>query len=410
MKNKNILYINQYFKHPGEPGVGRSYWIAQALIDSGYNVTMLAHKNTRHDFVSKDVPDVEEVYIDRIRVIYVKNEYDNSMNTKERIKSFLRFMFKSSRIALKLKDIDLVIATSTPLTVAVPALLRKKLKKTPYIFEVRDLWPEGPIQMGFIKNKFVVKFLKWLEKITYKNAIHVVALSPGMKDGVAKYINKDNISLIPNMAKIDKFGISEINFELLEKYNLKRDTFKVVYFGTLGLANAIPYILESIKILNEDYKDEIEFIFLGHGKFEAEIDDFINKNKFSNVKRIGRSKLSTVSDIVNFSDVSLVTFSDIPILSTNSPNKFFDSLSAGKPIIVNSPGWTKDIIENYNCGLFASPNDPKDLANKISFLKNNPIIAKEMGENSRKLAENKYDKSILTKKFVQLVDKLIIRQ
>lgn len=101
-----------------------------------------------------------------------------------------------------------------------------------------------------------------------------------------------------------------------------------------------------------------------------------------------------------------MTFADIPILATNSPNKLFDSLSAGKPIIVNSPGWTKDLVEDYRCGLFVDPKKPEDLASKILFLFENPEVCEEMGVNSRKVAESKYDKSILCKKFVDVVEKL----
>ena len=272
---------------------------------------------------------------------------------------------------------------------------------------MRDLWPEGPVQMGFVKNKLAIAFLQWFEKITYRNAMHVVALSPGMQDGVTKHIPLAKTSLIPNMAKIDKFSPHEKSIELIEKFNLKEDSFKAIYFGTLGLANAIPYILSSIEILNEKHKESIEFIFLGHGKYEEVIDKFIAEKNADNVKRIKRSTLSTVSELVNLCDVSFVTFSDVPILATNSPNKFFDSLSAGIPIIVNSPGWTKDIVEEFNCGIFVDPNNPNDLADKILYLNENPTIAKKMGEEARKLAENKYDKSILTQQFVMLVNTLI---
>lgn len=115
--------------------------------------------------------------------------------------------------------------------------------------------------------------------------------------------------------------------------------------------------------------------------------------------------MKDVSEIVNFSDVSMISFLDLPILYTNSPNKLFDSLSAGKPIIVNSAGWTKDIAEKYNCGYYVNPNYPQELVEKVLYLQSNPDLVREMGENSRRLAETVYDKSILCKQFVEVIEK-----
>jgi len=405
MSKKKILYINQYFRQPKEPGITRSYWIAQELIKNGYEVTMLAHRNALLDFVKDPLP-VEIKNIDGIKVIYIRNEYDNSMGVFARANSFVKFMLKSTRYALKEKNVDLVLATSTPLTVAFPALIRKWYKKTPFIFEVRDLWPEVPIQMGAINSKALQRFLKWFEKITYRNAIHINALSPGMQAGVLKYVPVEKTSMIPNMAKIDKFWPREKNEEMMKTMGLSPDSLKVIYFGTMGLANAIPYILESIKIINNTHANVIEFLFVGHGRFLETINSFIQQEKALNVKTYNRKTMDEMSEILNFCDISLVTFSNLPILYTNSPNKLFDTLSAGKPVIVNSAGWTKEMVEHYNCGLFVDPENPNDLADKILYLKNNPKAVAEMGENARKLAESKYDKSILCKEFVDVVDKV----
>lgn len=141
----NILYIHQYFVTPQEPGGTRSYWLAQELIKNGHKVTMLTSS-------TKFSEDVKKMNIDGIEVIYVKEDYDQNMSIARRLKAFLKFMYKSSIIGLKQKDADLVIATSTPLTIGIPALVLKWFNKKPFIFEVRDLWPEVPIQMGAIKK------------------------------------------------------------------------------------------------------------------------------------------------------------------------------------------------------------------------------------------------------------------
>src|SRR5690606_8471768 len=148
---------------------------------------------------------VERINTDGIDIIYVRVPYDQRMGIYQRLASFVRFMFLSTRLAWKEKSIDLVISTSTPLTVGFPALMLKWFKKIPYIFEVRDLWPEVPIQMGAIKNPLVMRCARWFEKTIYQNAQCVIALSPGMQEGVAKYIPREKTFIIPNMAKINEF-------------------------------------------------------------------------------------------------------------------------------------------------------------------------------------------------------------
>jgi glycosyltransferase involved in cell wall biosynthesis len=314
-------------------------------------------------------------------------------------------MLRGTIIAMKQKKIDLVIATSTPLTIGIPALILKKWKKIPYVFEVRDLWPEVPIQMGIIRNMFLKKITRWLEKLIYCNATHIIALSPGIADGVlSSGISPDKIVVIPNMSKIDKFYPREKNFELMRELGLNENSFKVIHFGALGYANGIKLVVESIKLLKNN--GEIEFIFIGGGMMEEELQRECQKSGLENVFFMGNFPMEKTSDIVNFCDVSLVSFLNIPILYTNSPNKLFDSLSAGKPIIVNSAGWTKKLVEENACGYYVDPDIPSDLIEKLFFMKNNQKLLEEMGWNARRLAEIKYDKSLLCKQFSDVISKL----
>lgn len=393
-----LLYIHQYFKTPNEPGGTRSYWIAKKLIDKGNEVTIITSSN-------KISQNKEIKNIDGIKVIYIKVPYNQKMNVFYRLISFVRFMLKSTHEALKVKNIDLVIATSTPLTIGFPALILKKIKKIPYLFEVRDLWPEVPIQMGALNNKLLVKLAILFEKKIYDNAEHIIALSPGMKDGIIKKnISDSKITVIPNMSKINEFWPREKNTELIKKLGLQVNSFKIIHFGSIGLANGVFTIIETAKLLNNN--TEIEIIFIGGGSQETVMKKKCEQYNLKNVFFLGEFPMKTTSEIVNFCDVSIVSFLDLPILYTNSPNKLFDSLSAGKPIIVNSAGWTKELVENNGCGLYVNPNNPSDLVEKIHYLKSNNEILTKMGGESRKLAQNKYDKEILSDKFVEVINSI----
>jgi len=226
-----VLYLHQYFTTPQEPGGTRSYWISQELISRGHEIVMIS---SSQKIAQKKI----EKIIDDIKVIYLKVPYDNKMSIFQRLISFIKFMFRSTREVLKQKDVDLVIATSTPLTIGFPALVVNWFKKTPYLFEVRDLWPEVPIQMGGLKNPVLKKLAITFEKRIYKKAKHIVALSPGMRDGIiVAGTPAEKVSMIPNMAKIDKFWPRDPNSSVCEMFNLNKDTFKVIHFGEIGRAS-----------------------------------------------------------------------------------------------------------------------------------------------------------------------------
>jgi len=327
------------------------------------------------------------------------------MGVFQRLVSFIKFMVRSTFEALKHKNVDLVIATSTPLTIGFPALIVNWIRKTPYLFEVRDLWPEVPIQMGGLKNPMLKKLAIAFEKKIYKKAKHIVALSPGMREGVvAAGTPPEKVSMIPNMAKVDKFWPREINTSIYEKYNLNPESFKVIHFGAMGIANGLEYIIQAANELNLQNINHIDFILLGDGAAKGKLEAAIKDKELSNVHLLGKFPMSETSEIVNACDISLVTFLNLPVLATNSPNKLFDSLSAGKPIIVNSNGWTKEMVEKHECGFYVDATKPKELTKLLIQLRNNKVLLAKLGQNARKLAETKYDKSILCKEFANVVE------
>ncbi|GGH14848.1 glycosyltransferase WbuB [Mucilaginibacter phyllosphaerae] len=343
--------------------------------------------------------------IEGIDVIYLKIPYDNKMGMLKRLIAFLKFMFRSTMLAFKEKNVDLVIATSTPLTIGFPALMLKRFKKLPYLFEVRDLWPEVPIQMGGIKNPLIIKMAVAFERAIYKHATHIIALSPGMADGVKSAgVADSKVTMIPNMSKIDEFWPRERNEQLCKDLGLRPESFKLIHFGSLGLANGANTIVDSAILLNNN--PDIDILFVGGGSTKDVLESRCVEAGLTNVHFLGKFPMKIMSEIVNFCDVSIVSFMDLPILYTNSPNKLFDSLSAGKPIIVNSAGWTKDLVEQNQCGYYVNPNKPQELVDRLLELSRSPQIIADMGTQSRKLAETKLDKSILCKQFCEVVKSL----
>lgn len=394
-----IVYIHQYFVLPTEGGGTRSYWIAQEMIKRGHQVVMITSTNNNHPIPQREV-------IDGIEVEYVKNEYSQSFSAFQKIKSFVNFMQLSISKAMKEKNVDMVFATSTPLTVGAVALALKFFKRWPYVFEVRDLWPEFPIQIGAIKNKLAIWFLRKFERAIYKHSEFVVALSPGMMDGViAAGTPTNKTCMIPNMSKPDIFFPREVNVELAQEYGIDRSKFNIIHSGSMGVANGLDYVIRTALLLKEQHINDVQFIFLGGGSTLPALQKQVKELSLDNVKFISSKPSYLAAEIMNCCDASLTSFKDLPILYTNSPNKLFDSLSAGKPIIVNSAGWTKDLVEKDDCGFYVDPQNPQDFVDKILKYYQDKELLQKWSQNARKLSIEVYDKNILTKKVVDVIEK-----
>lgn len=343
--------------------------------------------------------------VDGIHVVFVKNEYSQYMSAPRKVLSFVNFVRLAIREAARQKDVDMVYATSTPLTIGYVAIRLKAKKKWPYVFEVRDLWPEFPIQIGAIKNKLAIWYLRRLERHIYERSEHVVALSPGMQEGViAAGTPKEKTSMIPNMSKPDKFFPHEPNLDIARQFGVDMQKFNVVHFGSMGVANGLKYIIDAAKVLHDRGISDVNFIFMGGGATEPKLKKMVEEQGLQNVQFLGNHPMGTLAEVVNLCDASITSFLNLPILKTNSPNKLFDSLSAGKPIIVNSAGWTKDLVEKENCGFFVDPDDPNELAEKLRYYKDDKDTLKTWGENARRLSVEVFDKSILSAQVADAIE------
>lgn len=393
----HILYIHQYFNTPKVPGGTRSYWISQELIKRGHQVTMITTARKGFEPGEQDV--------DGIHVVFVKNEYSQYMSAPRKVLSFVNFLRLAIKEAAKQKDIDIVYATSTPLTIGYVAMRLKAKRKWPYVFEVRDLWPEFPIQIGAIRNKLAIWYLRRLERHIYERSEHVVALSPGMQEGVvASGTPKEKTSMIPNMSKPDKFYPREPNMDIAKKFGVDTTKFNLIHFGSMGKANGLKYIIDAARIMQDKGVEDVNYVFMGGGATEPKLKKMVEEQGLKNVQFLGLHPMDTLSEVVNLCDASITSFMNLPILKTNSPNKLFDSLSAGKPIIVNSAGWTKDLVEKDDCGFFVAPEKPEDLVEKLLQYKDDKETLERWGKNARKLSINVFDKAILSAKVADVIE------
>lgn len=381
-----VHLFHQYFRHPDEGGAVRSFYLARHLIETGHEVVVFTGHNSESG----------QKRIHGISVEYLPLAYENDFGFGKRIRSFLKFVHLAIKRSKQYPRPDLNYIITTPLTTGIIALWLKKTRKIPYAFEVGDLWPEVPVRMGIIKNPMAQKWLYAFERRVYKNAKRLIGLSPGIKDYIEYSCDfKVTAISIPNMSDCEAFQT-----HLREDAVSSHYPFQISYIGTLGLANQLETLIDFARLC-EQKNLPVQFNLMGEGGREQDLKSL--SKDLSNISWMPFGSHQIVKALLNASDAVYVSFQDIPILGTGSPNKFFDGLAAGKLIIVNFEGWIKDLILENECGLYHPPGDPEDLLkNLLSFIQS-PSLLETYQKNARTLAEVEFEKNKLLEEWLNFI-------
>ena len=347
----HILCIHQFYGSPDGPGNSRHWTFFEHLIKE-HEITLICNKRHTKSSLKEEVGFVPK----GVKVIYVDAPYDNAMNPEGRLKAYLHFAKEAFRLGLKVKNVDIVWGVTVPLTTAFVGILLANWKKVKSISEIKDLWPDFPIQMGGLKNPLLQKMAYWMEKYVYQKANHIICTSPDYTKRVLQIAPNqkvDTLFLGTNFAFIDEIK-AEAVLNLRRQYNLEGKKV-ILYGGTFGRSNAIPELIQVIQHLQSH--PEIVFVFFGVGYYQERL---VNLQKeYANLLVLPPQMYKQSLQWFKLADIGLVSFIDIPVLATNSPAKFFDSLGCGTPVIVNTKGWTKVFVEANECGVFSKITPPE---------------------------------------------------
>jgi glycosyltransferase involved in cell wall biosynthesis len=388
-----IIYIHQYFKTPEEGGAVRSYHLAKGLVDAGFEVELITGGNQKY---------YDQRRIDGIKVHYLPVGYDQKFGFLKRVSSFLSFVKQTKKLLPKLVRPDILYISSTPLTTGLIGLWAKRKLAVPYIFEVRDLWPEAPIQVGAIRNPLLKKYLISLEARIYRNALSLVALSPGIAEHLRKVAPDRVVSLIPNFSDLDCFFPQEKNENLLRKYGLNL-SLTIAYTGALGQVNAVEELLVLAEAAKNRQKNW-QFLIIGSGSHEQKLKDLAVQKMLKNVRFISFGSKEKVNEVLGLADLAWISFAHLPVLKTNSPNKFFDALAAGKAILVNHKGWVYQLVKQYGLGVSCLPGKMETAFIELERLESDPKALHQMQQNSRRLAEKYFSKEHAVTRLKEVID------
>ncbi|MFA5250984.1 MAG: glycosyltransferase family 4 protein [Phycisphaerae bacterium] len=399
----HIFYIHQYFAtRQGKTGT-RSYEFACNLVKKGHRVTMITSglQNAQFPVEGGDKYVVSET--DGIKVVSIAAGYNDpydgtAMPGWRRMLKFYEFARLAVQVGMKFDKPDVVFATHTPLTVGLAGIKMSRHFKVPFVFEVRDIWPDALVNVGALKNPLIIWWLRRMAKKIYAAANHIVALSPGMKEGIIRVgVPEEKITVIPNSSDLELFRPDLDGSAGRTRLGLG-DRFAAIYFGAMGFANGLEYLIETARILSERGRDKIVIVLHGDGGKKLELKKMAGDYKLTNVvfSDLVPDK-AEVARIVAGCNACLVIYRAAKE-HTWSPNKMFDALAAGKPVLINVQGWLGETIENNGCGRYVDSGHPEALADAMEELSVNPKLCQQMGKNARALAEREFARGKLAER------------
>lgn len=398
-----ILYFHQHFSTPkGAAGI-RSYAMARKLVERGHQVTMVcgSYAAGQTGLVGEFRKGRREGQVEGIHVIEFDLSYSNGTGFTKRALLFVLFALRSTWLALTYRY-DVLFATTTPLTAAIPGIFARWLRRKPFVFEVRDLWPELPKAMGVIKNPLVLGAMGMLEWLAYRSAHRLIGLSPGIVEGIRQRgVPAKRIAMIANGCDL---GIFTADAEPWRPDGIADTDLMAIFSGTHGLANGLDAVLDAAAELKRRGRTDIKLLLVGEGKLKPSLQERAAREELDNVVFHPLVNKQKLAGLMRSTDLGMQILANVPAFYYGtSPNKFFDYIAAGLPVLNNYPGWLAGMIEQEQCGYAVPSADAAAFADALEHAADNRAALVKMGSNSKALAKREFDRELLSDRWVDWV-------
>ncbi|HEX9013181.1 MAG TPA: glycosyltransferase family 4 protein, partial [Anaerolineaceae bacterium] len=303
---------------------------------------------------------------------------------------------------LGVRGADLVWGTSPPIFQGVTALFLARLKGVPFLFEVRDLWPAFAVQVGVLRQPLLIRASEALERFLYRHADRVIVNSPGFIQHVQSR-GARCVDLVPNGADPAMFHPEQNGGAFRLEHNLG-DRFAVLYAGAHGLSNDLGVVLEAASILQDDPR--LVFILMGDGKEKPFLVERTREMGLRNVLFLPPIPKSEMGAAMSAADACLAILKPIPLFETTFPNKVFDTMAAGRPVVLAIGGVIRGVVESAGAGLAVPPGDPAALAAAVRRLASLPDRGRSMGAAGRELILSTYSREKTAAQLVRLINEM----
>lgn len=410
----HILLIHQYFLEKDDPGGSRFNEMTKVWKEEGHQITVVSgmvhyttgKKKDKHKgrfIVKEEYEEGISVYRCHVSELY-------NANFLGRLWAYFSFVFSSLICGLfyvKGKP-QLVLVTSPPLFVGITGLMLSKLRRIPFVFEIRDLWPESAIDTGVLTNKTIIKLAYWFEKLIYKNAAFINALTPAFQSKLIKEKNvpASKVTMIPNASdfSLAEKVLQDFNITEFRKKKGWENKFVIIYVGAHGVANHLIQMVEAAALLKD--QKEIHFVSIGDGMQRKFLMEESHKRNLSNIEFIASVPKMEVFKYIIASDIGASILKKVDTFKTVYSNKTFDYMSCKKPVLMAIDGVSRELVEQANCGTFVMPEDPYDFSEKVKiyFLDRNKLM--QQGENGYHYAKKHFDRRVLAKQYIEALDRI----
>lgn len=395
-----VLYVSQYFVNADQPGGVRHWQHTQALARAGHEVTVVS-SYVQHK--EREIPEryrgrkIVREQQDGIDMVRTYSTPDYGVDMRSRGMNYLTFAFWSMIAAARIASPDVVVASSPTLPAAAAAAEVARFRRARFVLEVRDLWPESILAMNLSAPSWAVSAATRMARHCYARADRIIALTEGIRDGLLEAgVPAGKIHLITNGVDLE-IGNDPTPVEIAD------DHFVAMYVGAHGTYSSLDTVLAAAERLLDDVG--ITFVLVGGGDQRDTLMKEAAARGLTNTRFIDAVPKREVPNWLARADACLLPYQDVPLFAGALPNKAFDYLGAGKPIIAAAPeGELTGLVRNVECGIAIPPEDPDAMALAVSRLAGNPNVADEMGARGRRHALAHYDRAELARRFVAVVD------
>lgn len=340
--------------------------------------------------------------VDGIDVIRVWSFITANEGFSKRVFDYLSFAFSAFIAGLFVRS-DIILATSPQFFTTLTGFGLSLVKRRPWIFELRDLWPESIVAVGAAKNRAVIKFLESLELFLYRRATRVVAVTEAFKTNlVSRGIPETKIHVITNGVDLTRFSQQGKEAALLSELNL-RGKFVVSYIGTHGMAHGLDFIVgAAAKVQDPD----VHFLFIGDGAEKNSVVRKARELNLSNVTFLDPVPKEAVARYLSICDVALVPLRRSDTFKSVIPSKIFEAAALQKPILLGVDGQAREIVENYDAGVYFEPENEQDFLHKLQLIKEHPQLMEKAKNGCLALAKD-YDRTTLAERMLDMIKPLV---
>lgn len=384
----HILFLTDNFPPEGNAPASRTYEHAKEWVKSGHKVTVVTTAPNFPEgviFPGYNNNWKSKQQVDGIEVIRVKSYIAANAGFTKRILDYLSFMVTGSIAGLGIKNVDVVVATSPQFFTAVAGWVVSGLKRKPFIFELRDIWPASIIAVGAMKKSLVIRLLEKLEMFLYHRADSIVSLTHAFKkELVERGVSPSKIEVVLNGVDVERYSPRTKSTRLVNKHALN-GKFIVGYIGTHGMAHGLENILHTAERLK--HREHIHFVFAGGGAALQNLKALVQEKGLDNVSILGRQDKQLMPEYWSLCDVSLIHLKNTKVFESVIPSKIFESMAMGLPMIVAVPkGEATNIVESQGAGLVVKPEQPEELARAIESIADDETLKKSLSEKAQQAA------------------------